>query len=159
MKLVKEYIINEKFTSDSDLVEDMGIGSIALLKDFIQNMLDIDLANEYGNIYRKGVTTYINTIMYINIKYGRFTVQFYSNPIFDKKQKRIFKKPYVIELLKESNLYKYLDIEKVSDDPSLSSNETYHFYFPIKEQYRQRFGKITGEYQSLYEKNGRRIPT
>jgi hypothetical protein len=159
MKLVKEYIINEKFTSDSDLVEDMGIGSIALLKDFIQNMLDIDLANEYGNIYRKGVTTYINTIMYINIKYGRFTVQFYSNPIFDKNDERIFKKPYVIELLKESNLYRYLDIEKITDDSSLSSNETYRFYFPIKEQYRQRFGKITGEYQSLHEKNGRIIPT
>jgi len=159
MKLVKEYI-NEKFTDESDPIQDIGIGSVALLKQYIQKLLEIDLKRGYTTVKSRSTDkpVIVNSIMYIHIEYeGGFTVQFYSNKLF-KNHKRIYKRDYVIELLKESNLYDFLSTKSVENNTIGQHHEKYDFNFPVKSKYTVYFGKIAGTYESQHEKNNRVVP-
>ena len=48
MKIIKEHI-NEKFTEESDPIEDMGIGVNSKLKEYLKNILNLNNINDINN--------------------------------------------------------------------------------------------------------------
>lgn len=141
MKLVREHI-NEKFTQDSDPVEDLGIGIPELIKDAPKNILFEDLKHEYlknleEHEYLKNLEELGNiSIIHIEGARGnakRFIIIFNSGRLKNEEGKQINRKQYAEYLVKISG------ISKVFSDVYIGYHDVHNIVFRIKPEYQKYF--------------------
>ena len=145
MKFVREHIIFEKFTQNSDPIHDMGIGISKIIEDSIKNMFKYDynrlLIQKDHNTFRNLRTEWSITSM--DVEPSAIIINFYSNRYYKKNKKEINKIDYARELFKNANISDFIgkliraQPEGICSD--IDYSYPYHLTFNIKPRYRKYF--------------------
>lgn len=145
MKLVKEYI-NEKFTEDSDPVQDLSIGVKSAIEYSFKKFFELN--KEYGEkIYysshyytylplKSCTRTYPAPFSFSDIK-DILCINIYSDTYYSKNKKVINKKRLINKLIKESGLNIFFKIIPSNNTDDAISE----VYYKIKPEYREFFSK------------------
>jgi hypothetical protein len=135
MKLVREYIINEKFSEESDPVEDLGIGVKASIAHSIKLFIKLNKKrrkiNIKGFLYHSGIND--KTSFLIEIQ---------------SKTKNVDMIPYFNDLIHESGLDKFIDInDSLINDEFRESQFTFtnRIQWEIKDKYKKYFNEISND--------------
>ena len=147
MKLVKEYI-NEKFTEDSDPLNDMGIGIVKLIEDGVKRIFNIDIEEHLipgyggdGNINRIRITDNIFSFEFYSDEYCKI----WKNSKFNRKR-------YCKYLLKRARIYDCF--EKNPKEDFYSSSDAKCVKFKIKEEFIRFFQNGVYDEMSYISSNG-----
>jgi len=163
---MKAKFINEKFTADSDPIQDMGIGPAGLIKNWIEKIKnkDIELMHRHDikkayssndnvlyfreyigrpiphDIIRKPIGTG-SILSYTQLKFDIMIVfGLFSNLFVDKNNIKLDHRKYIDEILQELNLSEFVEFTDYSNE--------YRIRYKIKPEYVKYFQK----YETIFEK-------
>jgi hypothetical protein len=142
MKLVKEYI-NEKFTDESDPIQDMGIGIEHILKDYYEKFFLEDKKSnfEYADSDTASHWEPSSTMFrYIDVSRDILTVVTYHNIHRDTKTKRLINNvAYTKKLLNKINILPFMTKDIKTSNASKVTVQCTEIKFHIKPKYIKFF--------------------
>ena len=130
MKLVREHIF-EKFSEDSDAIQDMGIGITNILPNAAETIFDVDAKNLLlSTMEGRG------NLNHIRININKFSFDYYSNTYRNWRGKPFNKTKYSTYLLKEAGI---LQCFEKNPEQGRYSNHGVQITFIIKDEFVKYF--------------------